>query len=126
MVALDREVDLQARLTPSKERTTVSTIASTPDRPSVTEILSELRELRSEVADLKRKATKAAAPVLDGLITPAVLSARIGQTERTLSEWRITGNGPAYIRVGRGVRYRPEAVDAWLLSRERTSTADEY
>ena len=63
--------------------------------------------------------------LLDSLITPATLSARLQQTERTLSEKRITGTGPAYIRLGKSVRYRPEAVDAWLLSREYHSTSEE-
>jgi hypothetical protein len=63
--------------------------------------------------------------LLDSLVSPATLAERLGTTERSLSEWRITGRGPKYIRVGRGVRYRPEAVDAWLLSQEHASTSEE-
>ena len=63
--------------------------------------------------------------LLDSLVSPAILAARLGTTERSLSEWRIKGRGPKYIRVGRGVRYRPEAVDAWLLSQEHASTSEE-
>ena len=63
--------------------------------------------------------------VLDNLISPATLAARLGTTERSLSEWRIKGRGPKFIRVGRGVRYRPEAVDAWLLAQEYASTSEE-
>lgn len=48
--------------------------------------------------------------LLDSLITPATLAARLGTTERSLSEWRITGRGPKFIRIGRSPRYRPEAV----------------
>ena len=65
------------------------------------------------------------ASVLASLITAPVLASLLESTERTLSEWRIRGTGPAYIRVGRSVRYRPEAVDAWLLSQEHSSTAEE-
>lgn len=65
------------------------------------------------------------ASVLASLITASVLASLLESTERTLSEWRIRGTGPAYIRVGRSVRYRPEAVDAWLLSQEHSSTAEE-
>lgn len=32
----------------------------------------------------------------------------------TLSQWRYLGRGPAYIRVGREVRYRKSDLDAWL------------
>lgn len=63
--------------------------------------------------------------LLDSLIEPCTLAARLGTTERSLSEWRITGRGPKFIRVGRRVRYRPEAVDNWLLSNEHASTLEE-
>jgi hypothetical protein len=63
--------------------------------------------------------------LLDSLVPPAILAARLGKTERCLSEWRITGRGPKYLRVGRGVFYTPEAVDVWLLSQEHASTSEE-
>lgn len=69
--------------------------------------------------------TTASTPLLDSLITPETLADRLGMTERNLSEWRITGRGPEFIRVGRGARYVPKAVDDWLLSQERKSTAEE-
>ncbi len=82
--------------------------------------------LEDRIAALEARLAGPNAPVLDSLLTPAMLAERIGQTERTLSEWRIRGDGPAYIRAGgRTVRYRPEAVDEWLLSREFTGTAQE-
>lgn len=64
--------------------------------------------------------------LLDSLITPATLAKRLEVTVRTLSEWRINGNGPQYIRLGKSVRYSPEAVDSWLLSQVRTGTAEEH
>ncbi|MFB9655061.1 helix-turn-helix transcriptional regulator [Microbacterium imperiale] len=67
----------------------------------------------------------ASSELLDALIRPDTLADRLGTTERNLSEWRITGRGPRYIRIGRSVRYRPEAVDAWLLAQEHASTAEE-
>jgi predicted DNA-binding transcriptional regulator AlpA len=63
--------------------------------------------------------------LLDTLITPATLAECLGMTERTLSEWRVRGRGPKFIRLGKSVRYSPDAVDAWLLSQQRTSTAEE-
>ncbi|MGO4689460.1 helix-turn-helix transcriptional regulator [Glaciibacter sp. 2TAF33] len=63
--------------------------------------------------------------LLDSLITPATLAERLGLTQRGLSEKRITGTGPAFMRIGKSVRYRPEAVDAWLLAREFRSTSEE-
>jgi hypothetical protein len=67
----------------------------------------------------------ASTSLLDSLITPARLAARLGLTQRTLSEKRITGTGPAFIRTGKSVRYRPEAVDRWLISNEHHSTSEE-
>jgi hypothetical protein len=64
-------------------------------------------------------------PLLDALITPATLSERLGSSQRTLSEKRITGTGPAFIRLGKSVRYRPEGADAWLLSQDVGSTSEE-
>ena len=69
--------------------------------------------------------TAVSTSLLDSLIAPATLAMRLGLTERTLSEKRITGTGPAFIRTGKSVRYRPEAVDSWLLSREFNSTSEE-
>jgi len=63
--------------------------------------------------------------LLNSLITPATLAERLGTTERSLSEWRITGRGPKFIRIGRSPRYRPEAVDEWLLAQEHASTSEE-
>ena len=38
----------------------------------------------------------------------------LGVPASTLYRWRHEGRGPASIKVGRVVRYRPEDVDAWL------------
>jgi len=37
---------------------------------------------------------------------------------RTLQRWRQERVGPAWIRVGRLIRYRKSALDAFLLARE--------
>lgn len=34
----------------------------------------------------------------------------------TLSRWRREGNGPAYLKIGKAVRYTPEAIHAYLQS----------
>lgn len=76
-------------------------------------------------AEEPKKRPEQSTPMLDSLITPKTLAHRLGVTERTLSEWRIRGTGPKYIRIGRSPRYRPEMVDEWLLDQERTTTSDE-
>jgi predicted DNA-binding transcriptional regulator AlpA len=49
------------------------------------------------------------------------LAAEIGVAAVTLKAWRAVGTGPAYVKVGRLVRYRRSAVAAWLASRTVTS-----
>ncbi|MET3720615.1 helix-turn-helix domain-containing protein [Arthrobacter sp. UYEF21] len=84
-----------------------------------------ISSLAERLAAIERDLAGARVPVLDGLLTPPVLAARLEVTERTLSEWRITGRGPVFIRLGKTVRYRPEAVDTWLLAQEHQSTSEE-
>jgi predicted DNA-binding transcriptional regulator AlpA len=52
------------------------------------------------------------------------LAAELGVSSRTVEVWRLTGDGPAFVKIGRLCRYRRADVDAWLLSRTRRSTAD--
>jgi hypothetical protein len=42
-----------------------------------------------------------------------------GVTVRTLRGWRSQGTGPACTFVGASAYYRREAVEQWLLSREK-------
>jgi predicted DNA-binding transcriptional regulator AlpA len=39
----------------------------------------------------------------------------------TLYKWRAKSYGPVSIKVGKYIRYRPEAIDAWLASLEPES-----
>jgi predicted DNA-binding transcriptional regulator AlpA len=42
----------------------------------------------------------------------------------SLNKMRCTGSGPAFIRMGRSVRYRRRALDSFIDSRCATSTTD--
>lgn len=58
------------------------------------------------------------------LLTPQTVAEALGLTERTLERWRITGEGPRYIKLSRStVRYLPEDVAAFVADRIRTNTA---
>lgn len=94
---------------------------------SSADLTRQVADLLAHVANLERRLTEPSAPILDGLLTPETLAKRLGVTERTLAEWRVSppSTGPAYLRVGRGIRYRPEMVDSWLLSQEHASTHEE-
>ena len=42
----------------------------------------------------------------------------------TLTNMRVTGAGPMFIKLGRRVVYARSDLDAWVFSRKRTSTSD--
>jgi hypothetical protein len=84
-----------------------------------------LSSVAERLAAIERDISSARVPVLDGLLTPPALAGQLDVTERTFSEWRITGRGPAFIRLGKTVRYRSAAVESWLLSQEHRSTSEE-
>jgi predicted DNA-binding transcriptional regulator AlpA len=48
----------------------------------------------------------------------------VGSTKSTLEKRRLTGGGPAYIKLGRTVVYDTRDLDQWLASRRRRSTSD--
>ena len=48
------------------------------------------------------------------LMTPVDVSQYLGVPPGTLANWRYLGRGPAFLRVGRHVRYRAVDVTAWV------------
>ena len=44
---------------------------------------------------------------------------------RTLESWRISGQGPAFRKIGRLVRYAQPDIDAWLNNNLRQNTTTE-
>ena len=58
--------------------------------------------------------------------TESTLSSHLSIPRRTLQRWRVTGDGPAFVRAGaRRILYRQEAVQAWAESREHRHRAAE-
>src|SRR4051812_12757537 len=45
-----------------------------------------------------------------------------GLSRSSLAKKRCDGTGPAFFKLGRAVKYAAADVDAWILSRRRTST----
>jgi predicted DNA-binding transcriptional regulator AlpA len=62
---------------------------------------------------------------IEHLLTAKSLSERIGVTEGCLAKWRLTGEGPRYINVGRRIAYDPKDVQSWLDARRVSSTSQE-
>jgi predicted site-specific integrase-resolvase len=44
--------------------------------------------------------------------------------KQTLEAWRLRGTGPAFLKLGRRVLYRREALERFMAERERRSTSD--
>jgi predicted DNA-binding transcriptional regulator AlpA len=61
---------------------------------------------------------------LETLLDEVEISKVIGRSVPTLQKDRLCGNGPPFIKIGRLVRYRPSAVQAWLDERIRQSTSE--
>ena len=58
------------------------------------------------------------------LLTTTEAAAYVGLSHRTLERYRVTGQGPPYLKVGRRVLYRRADLDAWLENKVRRSTSD--
>ena len=64
-------------------------------------------------------------PDPDTLHDPPSASKRLGGVPlRTLEGWRYRGGGPAFVKVGRLVKYRESDLQAWLDGRTCERTAD--
>ena len=49
----------------------------------------------------------------------------LGLSKSTLAKWRMSGNGPRYVKLGaRVVAYSQDELDRWRQSRTRTSTSE--
>lgn len=46
-----------------------------------------------------------------------------GFSPRTLEKYRLTGDGPKYLKLGRRVYYRKADLDDWLNSKSKKSTS---
>ena len=56
------------------------------------------------------------------LLTIDELARQLGVTPLTVDRWRRQGSGPAFVQVGRGIRYLASDVDAWIAA-NRTDPA---
>jgi excisionase family DNA binding protein len=64
----------------------------------------------------------AVAPLPSDLLTPDQVAVALGLSQRTLAAWRSARRGgPAYVKCGSRVRYRKQAVAAWLEAHTHSS-----
>jgi len=50
---------------------------------------------------------------------------RLGVSPRTLSDYRLRGGGPKWVRIARAIRYRADWLDQWADDKAVTSTSQE-
>ena len=62
------------------------------------------------------------APAPPMLMTTADVARLCKTTERTVLRWRAEGTGPAYIRMGRLIRYIPATVARWVATEATKET----
>ena len=61
----------------------------------------------------------------DLLLTVEEAAARLKISKHTLNRWRVTGEGPPFVKYGpRLVRYIDRALDDWAVARTRGSTSE--
>jgi predicted DNA-binding transcriptional regulator AlpA len=64
------------------------------------------------------------ATAADPLLTPEDVSHMLGGVPAaTLKRWRTQRTGPVALHIGRHVRYRRSAVEAWLEAKDREAAA---
>jgi excisionase family DNA binding protein len=44
-------------------------------------------------------------------------------SRQSLAKWRVSGDGPPYLKLGRRVLYRSDDLESWLGARRRRSTS---
>ena len=49
----------------------------------------------------------------------------LGLSTRTLDRFRVSGDGPVFLKFGGRVRYLREDLEAWARTRRRKSTSDD-
>ena len=59
------------------------------------------------------------------LLTPREAARVLMVSESWLAKARMRGDGPAYVKVGRAVRYAQTALLQWLKSQQHLSTSDQ-
>ena len=57
------------------------------------------------------------------LLTTPEAAIFLGLIPNYLEKLRITGGGPEFVKLGRAVRYEPQALDRWIAERRRRSTS---
>ncbi len=58
------------------------------------------------------------------LVTERDAAELLGVSVRTLQKWRLQGNGPRFVKLGRAVRYDRRDLEEYIEVGRRWSTSD--
>lgn len=58
-----------------------------------------------------------------GLRNTKQAAERLGLSVFTLEAWRVRGMGPAYVKLGKAVRYSDQVLDTFEKANERNNTS---
>jgi len=61
---------------------------------------------------------------IETLLTPIQAAAILQVKPNTLAKWRVTGEGPSFIHVGRVVRYSARDIARFIDRQTRSSTSE--
>ncbi|MGA7452410.1 MAG: helix-turn-helix domain-containing protein [Rhodoplanes sp.] len=61
---------------------------------------------------------------IERLLTPKEAAELLRVSFSWLAKARMRGDGPAYLKVGRAIRYTDAALSQWMKSRQRLSTSE--
>lgn len=59
---------------------------------------------------------------MNKLLKTEEVAQTLGLKKNTMEIWRSKGQGPAFVRVGRAVRYREEDIEAYLAAGSAQNT----
>lgn len=60
------------------------------------------------------------------ILSPRHTATRLCVSPHTLAKWRVTGDGPPFIKIGSRVFYDESDVALWVATRRRTSTSSTH
>ena len=63
---------------------------------------------------------------LEPLLTPIEAAVILKVKTNTLAKWRVAGEGPAFIHIGRVVRYSAREITRFIERQTRRSTSETY
>lgn len=58
------------------------------------------------------------------LLNSSLAADWLGLSASTLAKLRLTGKGPAYLKLGRRVVYRTDDLEAWIEAHRHMSTSE--